>query len=48
VVHTVYQDDQRRTRLITIDGNSGATSTITKNDSAVGSWTHFFKVAQLE
>jgi hypothetical protein len=47
VEHTVYRADQNRTRLITIDGNSGAGGTITKNDSALGSWTHFFKVAQL-
>jgi hypothetical protein len=47
VVHSVYQDPKGATRVITIDGNSGTTSTITRNDHVVKHWSHYFTVAYL-
>jgi len=44
VVHTVYEDQQGATRVITIDGNSGTTSTITRNDNSLKHWSHYFTV----
>jgi Putative peptidoglycan binding domain len=47
VVHTVYQDTQGNDRIVTIDGNSAATSTITRNDHSRSYWTGFFTVGFL-
>jgi hypothetical protein len=47
VVHSVYQNAAGKTRIITIDGNSATTSTITRNDKAPGDWSDFFTVSVL-
>jgi hypothetical protein len=47
IVHTAYRNDAGQDRIITIDGNSKASSTISRNESSPSDWTNFFKVTAL-